>query len=317
MRTSIALLAGLASSALALPATPSTQLDARTFGLVSGIIHTIENILTGGVTPANVLGGISSEAAAALHGGALGCTAGSVDLAYRKKLAHWLKAGAGVHLEASVRTALLAWCEADASVDLELDLEVRAGLGFFIPTCAKIAAEADLYVTLDAAIALLGEVDWKIKSGLEFCAAGGIVGDLDTEIINALKVWLNSSECTLAVSLKKTLLLWIEGKVGGDVVGIGHLPVGGVATIGVGKSLEALVGANGALVAGAQAQLEAFLQTDVGLEIDVAILNILKICAKGGLAVDIDLDKPSLSPRPLASRPALPTSKRGVEAHTI
>ncbi|KAL4765617.1 putative cell wall protein [Aspergillus foveolatus] len=313
MRTSIALLAGLAGSALALPATPSTQLDTRTFGLISGIIHTIENILTGGVTPANVLSGISSEAAAALQGGALGCTAGSVDLAYRKKLAHWLKAGDGVHLEASVRKALLAWCEADASVDLELDLEIRAGLGFFIPTCAKIAAEADLYVNLDgvfelatdalavlsataqaaleAAIALLGEVDWRIKAGLEFCAAGGVVGDLDSEIIHALKVWLNSSECTLAVSLKKTLLLWIEGKVSGDVVSIGNLPVGGVATIGVGKSLEALVGVNGALVAGAQAQLEAFLQTDVGLEIDVAILDILKICAKGGLAVDIDLDK--------------------------
>ncbi|KAL6232530.1 hypothetical protein BDW75DRAFT_232722 [Aspergillus navahoensis] len=313
MRTSIALLAGLAGSALALPTTTSTQLDTRTFGLISGIIHTIEGILTGGVSPAHILGGISAEAAAALHGSALGCTAGSVDLAYRKKLAHWLKAGAGVHLEASLRTALLAWCEADASVDLELDLDVRAGLGFFIPTCAKVAAEADLYVTLDgvfelatdalavlsttaqatleAAIALLGEVDWKIKAGLEFCAAGGIVGDLDVEIINALKAWLNSSECTLAVGLKKTLLLWIEGKIGGDVVGIGHLPVGGVATIGVGKSLEALVGVNGALVASAQAQLEAFLQTEVGLEIDVAILNILKICAKGGLAVDVDLDK--------------------------
>ncbi|RDW86641.1 putative cell wall protein [Aspergillus mulundensis] len=317
MRTSLALLAGLAGSALALPATSSTQLDTRTFGLINGILHTIESILSG-VSPIHLLGNISAEAAVALQGGALGCAAGSVDLHYRKKLAIWLRAGAGLHLEASLRKALLAWCEADVSVDLEIDVDLRAQLAFFIPALSHIAAEADLYVTLEgvfevatdalavlsataqaaleAHLALLGTLDWKIKAGLEFCAAGGIVGDLDVEIINALKVWLNGSECGLSVSLKKTLLLWIEGKIGGDVVAIGNLPTGGVATIGVGASLQALIGETGALVAGAQASLSAFLETKVGLEIDVTILNILKLIAKGGLAVDIELaDRVELS----------------------
>ncbi|KAL4939016.1 hypothetical protein BDV06DRAFT_43241 [Aspergillus oleicola] len=311
MRSNLFLLAGLASSALALP-TASTELNTRTFGLISGLLDTVKDILHG-TSPVHILGGISAEAAAALGGGALGCTAGSVDLEYRKKLAAWLKTGAGAHLEASVKTALLSWCEADASVDLGLDVDIRAQLGFFIPGCASIAAEADLYVSLDgvfslagevlgvlsataqatleAAIGALAELDWKVQTGLEFCAAGGLVGDLDVEILNALKVWLNSSECTLSASLKHTLQIWISGKIGGDVIQIPSLPVGGVATIGVGKSLEALVEASGALVGSAQTSLSAFLETDVGVAIDADIKAILALIAKGSLAIDISLDK--------------------------
>ncbi|KAL4923802.1 putative cell wall protein, partial [Aspergillus undulatus] len=311
MRSNLFLLAGLASSALALP-TASNELDARTFGLIHGLIETVKDILHG-TSPVHILGGISAEAAAALGGSALGCTAGSVDLEYRKKLAVWLKTGAGAHLEASIKTALLAWCEADASVDLDLDLDIRAQLGFFIPSCTSIAAEADLYVSLDgvfsltsevlgvlsataqasleAAIGFLGELDWKVAAGLEFCAAGGLVGDLDVEILKALKIWLNSDECTLSVGLKHTLEIWLSGKTGGGVIQIPSLPVGGVATIGLGKSIQALVEASGALVASAQASLSAFLETDVGLAIDVDIKAILALIAKGSLAIDIDLDK--------------------------
>ncbi|KAL4953004.1 hypothetical protein BDW69DRAFT_12418 [Aspergillus filifer] len=312
MRSNLFLLAGLASSALALPTTASTELDARTFGLISGLIDTVIDILHG-TSPVHILSGISAEAAAALGGGALGCTAGSVDLEYRKKLAVWIKTGAGAHLEASVKTALLAWCEADVSVDSGLDVDVRAQLGFFIPGCASIAAEADLYVSLDGVFSLAGEVlgvlsataqatleaaigalvdlDWKVQAGLEFCAAGGLVGDLDVEILNALKVWLNSSECTLSVSLKHTLQIWISGKIGGGVIQIPSLPVAGVATIGVGKSLEALIETSGALVVSAQTSLSAFLETDVGLAIDADISAILALIAKGSLAIDISLDK--------------------------
>ncbi|KAL4810238.1 hypothetical protein BDV18DRAFT_130571 [Aspergillus unguis] len=312
MRSGLVLLAGLAGSALALPtANPSNELDARTFGLVSGILHTVSDILHG-TSPVHLLGGISAEAAAALQGSALGCTAGSVDLEYRKKLAAWLKAGAGVHLDVSLRKALLAWCQADASVDLDIDVDLRAQLGFFIPTCANIAAEANLFVSLDgvstlaaealgvlsataqasleAAIGLLGELDWKVAAGLDFCASGGVVGDLDIEILNALKAWLGSSDCTLSAGLKATINLWLAGKIGGDVVQISHLPVGGLATISVGKSLQALIGAEGALVAGAQVSLNAFLQTDVGLNLDADIKGLLEHIVKGGLAVDIDLD---------------------------
>ncbi|KAL4795489.1 hypothetical protein BDV19DRAFT_165812 [Aspergillus venezuelensis] len=231
MRSNLFILAGLASSALALPTTASTELDARHFGLVSGLIETVKDILHG-TSPVHILGGISAEAAAALGGGALGCTAGSVDLEYRKKLAVWIKTGAGAHLDASVKTALLAWCEADVSVDSGLDVDIRAQLGFFIPGC-----------------------------------------------------------CTLSVSLKHTLQIWISGKIGGGVIQIPSLPVAGVATIGVGKSLEALIEASGALVVSAQTSLSAFLETEVGLAIDADISAILALIAKGSLAIDISLDK--------------------------
>ncbi|KAL3477529.1 hypothetical protein BJX99DRAFT_246107 [Aspergillus californicus] len=311
MRSDLVLLAGLAGSALALPTTTAatSQLDTRTFGLIAGVLDLVSDIL-GGSSPHDLLSGISGEAAAALGGSALGCKAGSIDIEYRNKLKAWLNGRNGLHLDASLRTGLLAWCEADASVDLDVDL--RAQLSFFIPTCANIAAEADLYVSLDgvfslagdvlgvltstaqasleAAIGLLTGVNWKVQAGLEFCAAGGIVGDLDVEIINALKLWLNSDDCTLSVGLKTTVLAWIAGTIGGDVVQIGNLPVGGVSIISLGNSLEALLETTGALVASAQASLTAFLQTDVGLAIDVDIKNLLGLIAKGSLAVDIDAD---------------------------
>ncbi|KAL2829716.1 hypothetical protein BDW59DRAFT_33181 [Aspergillus cavernicola] len=312
MRSGLLLLAGLASSTLALP-TASTELDARTVGLVSGLLDVVKDILGGGVSPVNILGGISAEAAAALGGGALGCTAGSIDIEYRKKLAIWLKSEAGLHLDVSLRKSLLSWCEADASVDLDLDLDLRAQLSFFIPACANIAAEADLYVslegvfslasdvlgvltataqaTLEAAIGLLGDLDFKIQAGLEFCAAGGLIGDLDIEIVNALKVWLNGDKCTLSVELKTTVLAWIAGEIGGDIIELPKLPVGGVTAISLGKSIEVLVETTGALVGSAQAALGAFLQTDIGLDIDTEIKNILALIVKGGLAVDIAYDK--------------------------
>jgi hypothetical protein len=306
MRSSLVLLAGLAGSALALP-TASPELDARTFGLVDGLVDTIKDLLHG-QTPAHILGGISSEAAAALGGSALGCKAGSVDLEYRKKLASWLKNGAGSHLEASLKKELLSWCEGNVK---ELDVAHLAQLGFFLPQAVSIAAENGLFMTvngvfslasetigvltataqsaLEAAIKVLGEIDWKIRSGLEFCAAGGVVSDLDVEIINALKAWLNSSKCTLSAELKKTVLAWIQGNIGGDVIHIPSLPVGGVSAISLGHSIEALVEAGGALVSSAQASLTAFLQTDDALDIDVEIMDLLHLCANGGLAIDIEL----------------------------
>jgi hypothetical protein len=312
MRSNLLLLAALAGSTLALPTASTTELDARTFGLIGGLVDTIKDILHG-TSPVNILGGISAEAAVALNGGAIGCKAGSIDFEYRKQLGIWLKTGAGVHIDAALKKSLLAWCEADVSVDIEIDLEIRAQLSFFLPTLAHIAAKKELYVTLDgvfdfakdiagvltigaqasleAAIGLLGELDWKIKAGLEFCAAGGILADLDVEIIAALKLWLESKECKLTVELKKTLKLWLEGKIEGDVIELPKLPVGGLSTISLGKSLEVLIEASGALVVSAQASLGAFLQTDIGLEIDIEIKKLLAFCGKGGLAIDLEYEK--------------------------
>ncbi|KAL4918847.1 hypothetical protein BDW62DRAFT_58612 [Aspergillus aurantiobrunneus] len=309
MRSSLALLAGLAGSALALP-TASPELDARTLGLLGGVVDTVKDLLQG-TSPAHIVEGISSEAAAALSGGALGCKAGSIDLEYRKKLVSWLQSGAGANFEDSLKKALVGWCQGSA----DLEPSQLAQLSFFIPTLAGIAAENDLYVTvegvfslgtevvgvltataqsaLEAAIDVLGEIDWKVKSALEFCAAGGVIGDLDVEVINALKAWLNSNECSLSASLKKTVLSWTEGKIGGDVIKLPSLPVGGVTAISIGKSLEALLETTGALVGSAQASLSGFLESDAGLDIEAEIKDLLQLIAKGGLAVDVELGKRS------------------------
>ncbi|KAI9374774.1 hypothetical protein BJX61DRAFT_258474 [Aspergillus egyptiacus] len=322
MRSDLLLLAGLASSALALPTAASTDLDPRFLGgLVGGLLDVVKDLVEGLLSPLDILGDITGQAAAALGSSALGCKAGSVDHEYRKALALWLNTEAGLRLDASLRKSLLDWCSVDldldvdlnSGLDLDLDIDLRAQLAFLLPTVVHVAAEADLSLSLDgvvslvgdvvgvltataqsaleAAIGLLGDLDWKVKAGLEFCASGGVVADLDIEILKALKVWLNSEECGLSVELKKTVLLWLEGKIGGDVIELPKLPVGGVTAISLGNSIEALVDAGGALVASAQASLATFLETSVGLEIDVEIKALLELCAKGGLAIDLDYDK--------------------------
>ncbi|PTU17577.1 hypothetical protein P175DRAFT_0487244 [Aspergillus ochraceoroseus IBT 24754] len=292
-------LAGLASYTLAIP----TGIDPRHSGLAQGLINTITDILKGH-SPVDILGGISAHAAAALNGGALGCAAGSIDLSYRQELAAWIRTGAGIHLDASLKTSLLSWCGGDDSVTLSVD--ACSGLSVFIPTCASIAAEADLYVNLDgvfslvdnafgvlsvsaqtllsSSLAAIGELDVNVKAGLEFCAAGGVVSDLSVDILAALKVWLSGSECQLSATLQATVLSWCEGHIGGDIVSLNTLPHGGLVSLSVGAAVLGLVEESGALVASAQASLSAFLETEFGLDIEADLKVILEGCAKGELA---------------------------------
>ncbi|KAL2867113.1 putative cell wall protein [Aspergillus lucknowensis] len=312
MRSDILLLAGLAGSALALPAT-STQLDTRTFGLVGGLLDTVNDLL-GGTSPVSLLEGISSEAAAALGGCALGVQAGSIHIQYRRELSIWLESDSGSHLDGSLRKSLLAWCQSDAPVDLVISPDNLAQLSFFIPTCANIAAKKELFVSLDGifsfaqevvgvltvtaqgalekALSLIGEVDWEVRSALEFCAAGGIVKDLDVGLVNALKAWLMGGECPLSAELHKTVLSWVEGKIEGEVIHLPSLPVGGLTAISIGKSLESLiVEATGALVGSAQTALSALLGSNLGLEIEGEIKEILAFIAGGGLAIELEYVK--------------------------
>lgn len=158
MRSDLLLLAGLASSAVALPRTPSVQdrsldvdLDAD---LDIGALHAgldldvfIGGLLGfGGHSPASLLDGLSAQAAAALQGGALGCTAGTIGVDALVELKAWLN-GAGAQLDAALKTALLGWCNGGDSATLDVD--VIAGLSLLLPTCSEIAAEADLFVTVD------------------------------------------------------------------------------------------------------------------------------------------------------------------------
>ncbi|KAK1140542.1 hypothetical protein N8T08_010288 [Aspergillus melleus] len=313
------LLASLASYGVALP---TADLESRTFGLIPGIVSGVAHDLTaliglllgdGGHTPATILSGISARAAAALEGGALGCKAGDVHAHARAELAAWVRAHADLHLEASLKTALLDWCDGEESATLSVG--TCAGLSLFIPTCADIAAKGDLYVTIDGIFStaeLAAEVvlnasaqthlsafikgsigaalDAKIKAGLGLCAGGGVVTDLSADIKAALKVWLHGSDCSLSASLKASVIAWLEGKLEGEVVHLGSLPTGGVATISAGAAVEALIEESGALAASAQASLAAFLKSDISAGIEVDIETALNLCIKGGLASSLDVE---------------------------
>ncbi|OGM43622.1 cell wall protein, partial [Aspergillus bombycis] len=318
------LLAGLASSVAAYP----TDIESRTLGpllegigkgivvIGEGVGEGIEDVTKGladlisllfgdssGHTTVTILEGISAQAAAALQGGALGCTAGTIHADARAELVAWLKAHA--EFDASLKAALVAWAQGGASATLSVD--VCAGLSLFIPTCADIAAKGDLYVTLDgifAATDLAAEVvlsasaqsslstflSGHLGAGLGLCAGGGLVADLAADVKAALKVWLSGSECTLSHSLKVSVLAWLEGKIETGVVSIGSVPSGGLATISAGAAIGSLIEESGILVASAQASLSAFLEADIAANLEVEILTALKACAKGGLAADLSVE---------------------------
>ncbi|PIG86698.1 cell wall protein, partial [Aspergillus arachidicola] len=326
------LLAGLASSVAAYPA----DIESRTLGpllegigkgiadIGEGVGEGIEDVTKGladlisllfggssGHTTVTILEGISAQAAAALQGGALGCTAGTIHADARAELVAWLKAHA--EFDASLKAALVAWAQGGASATLSVD--VCAGLSLFIPTCADIAAKGDLYVTLDgifSATDLAAEVvlsasaqsslstflsghlgvglDIDIRAGLGLCAGGGVAADLAADVKAALKAWLSGSECTLSHSLKVSVLAWLEGKIETGVVSIGSVPSGGLATISAGAAIGSLIEESGILVASAQASLSAFLEADIAADLEVEILTALKACAKGGLAADLSVE---------------------------
>ncbi|KAF7117852.1 hypothetical protein CNMCM5793_007155 [Aspergillus hiratsukae] len=325
---SLFLLASLASYVLALPTDLESRhlkvgadVDIGDLSIGAGISigHGLDlsgligAILGGHTRTSALLAGLSAQAAAALQGGVLGCKAGAIHAAARAELAAWLRAGAAAELDASIKASLLDWCEGDVSVTLDVD--VCAGLSVLIPTCADIAAKGDLFVTIDgifssaevAANVVLSAsaqaslsaflsasvgaaLDAKVRAGLGLCAGGGVFVDLAADVQAALKVWLASSECSLSASLKIAVLAWLEGKVGADVIAIGSLPSGGLATISAGASIAALVEETGLLSASAQLSLAAFLEADISAGLDVHVLAALEACAKGGAAVSLDVE---------------------------
>ncbi|GFG05989.1 uncharacterized protein KIAA0754 [Aspergillus udagawae] len=322
------LLASLASYVLALPTDVESRhlklgadIDIGDLSIGGGISidggldlsGLISAILGGHASTTTLLAGLSAQAAAALQGGALGCKAGAIHAAAKAELAAWLRAEAAAFLDASIKASLLDWCEGDASVALSVD--VCAGLSVLIPTCADIAAKGDLFVTIEGIFSaaevaadvvlsasaqaslsafLSGSVaaalDAKVRAGLSLCAGGGVFVDLAADVQAALKVWLASSECSLSASLKVAVLAWLEGKIGADVIAIGSLPSGGLATISAGASVAALVEETGILSASAQASLAAFLKAEISAGLDAHVQAALEACAKGGAAVSVDVE---------------------------
>lgn len=310
MRSSLILLAGLASSALAYPTDVGPHLHHLPGHDASDVVSLLNTVLGGGASHSvSHLAGLSAHAAAALEGGALGCSAGTIHASAREELKIWLHSTSVI--TGSLKASLLSWCRGD---DETLDIDVIAALAVYIPTCAEIAAKESIYVTIDgifsaeemasselvlslsaqarlsAFLSATADLAAEVEAGLSVCAAGGVVGSLTAEIKAALLAWIHSSECTLDADLKVTILAWLHHEHGGEVVVLGSISDSVLTTISVGASIGAFVEESGSLSVHAQAILAAFLETELAVDIDVKILLALKACAEGELASSLDID---------------------------
>ncbi|KAJ5555897.1 hypothetical protein N7513_003539 [Penicillium frequentans] len=317
MRSSLALLAGLAGSILAYPAEMSV--DRRAFGLVTEILNSVgtevgtilDTVLGLGVSSSDsvtLLPGLSARGAAALEGGALGCSHSTIHAAARGELGTWLSSQ--THITGPLKTSLLSWCEGSITT---LDAGVIAGLAVYIPTCAELAAKESIYVTVDgifdateleatlvlsasAQISLTTfisahvDLDVDIKAGLHLCAAGGVVGSLGADIKASLLAWIEGSDCGLDMTLKAPVLAWVKGESGTDLVAIGSISTDALTSLSVGASVEVLVAETGILSTAALASITAFLEADVSADIDVNVRVALRACAEGKLASAVDID---------------------------
>ncbi|KOS47465.1 hypothetical protein ACN38_g1569 [Penicillium nordicum] len=317
MRSSLVMLAGLAGAALAYPT--DKAVEPRTLGLLGEILGDITVDVTsilGAVlgghsshSSVELLAGLSAEGAAALSGGALGCKSGVIHHKAKAALKLWLLFHA--HLDVSLKKSLISWCEGND--ELVLSEDVLAALSVYIPGCADIAAQGQLYVTVDgifeaanleSALVLSAsaqsslsawiearlDLDLDVKVGLNVCAAGGVVGSLAADIKASLLAWINSKECDLSAHLKVSVLAWINGHAGGDLVEIGALADTALSTVSVGASVGVHVLESGLLSVGGQATLAAFLGVDLAAGISTDVKLALEACAKGELATAVELD---------------------------
>ncbi|KAJ5124393.1 uncharacterized protein N7515_008218 [Penicillium bovifimosum] len=319
MRPSLVLLAGLASSALAYPA-DMTAVEPRTLGLLREILGDLTvdvSAILGAVLghshshghSLSLLAGLSAEGAAALQGGALGCKAGLIHYKAKAALKAWLLVHAD--LDISLKKTLISWCEGND--ELVLSADILAALSVYVPGCAEIAAQGQLYVTVDgifdaaklesALVLSIGAqsslaawieaktgLDLDVKVALDVCAAGGVISSLSSHIKAALHAWMISDECDLSADLKVSVLAWISGHAGGDLVEIGAHAETALSTISVGASVGVHVEESGHLSVGGQASLAAFLGAGLSVDLDADVKLALESCAKGQLAAAVDLD---------------------------
>ena len=313
MRSSLVMLAGLASSALAYPT--DRAVEARNLDLLGELLGDLTLDVTGILstvlegTSVEIFAGLSAQGAAALSGGALGCKAGAIHAKAKAALKVWLRLHA--EIDATLKTSLIAWC--DGHDELVLSADVLAALSVYIPGSANIAAKGQLYVTIDgifeaaslesalvlsvaaqtslsAWVEAKVDLDVDIKVGLNVCAAGGIVGSLSADIKASLLAWINSVKCDLSADLKVSVLAWLNGRAGGELVEIGALADTALSTVSVGASVGIHVLESGLLSVGGQASLAAFLGVDLAVALGADVKLALEACAKGELATAVELD---------------------------
>ncbi|KGO71293.1 hypothetical protein PITC_062580 [Penicillium italicum] len=314
MRSSLVLLAALASAALAYPTEKSVE--PRTLGLLGELlgditvdVSSILDAVLGGHSSFELFAGLSAEGAAALQGGALGCKSGAIHHQAKAALKDWLLFHAD--LDFSLKMSLISWCEGHD--ELVLSADILAALSVYIPGCADIAAKGQLFVTIDgifeaasleSALVLSAgaqaslsawieaqlDLALEVKIGLNVCAAGGVVGSLSADIKAALFAWINSGGCELSADLKISVLAWINGHAGGDLVEIGALAETALSTVSVGASVGVHVLESGFLSFGGQASLAAFLGVDLAANLAADVKLALEACAKGELATALELD---------------------------
>lgn len=320
MRSTLLLLAGLAGSSLAFPA--DVAFDRRGLGLISdlsSVVSTVTSDVTsvistvlGAGQTSTLLTGLTPHGAAALEGGALGAKATSISAGARKELSAWLSS-AQADLPSFLSTSLLSWCEGSVMV---LPDDVLTALTVFTPMASELAAAKSLFVTVDGILSgselesvlvitqsaqssLLsfisgaGQLDSLVAQGLSVVANGGVVSSLTFEVKKALFGFLQSSNCPLTSTLQTTVLSWLQGQSGGDVVTLGSL--GGLSQqalslTSVASSLTSHIDKTGVLTSSGMGLVGSFLQVDICINIDNQIQIALQACAKGQSASSLPKD---------------------------
>ncbi|KAJ9294998.1 hypothetical protein DTO271G3_6560 [Paecilomyces variotii] len=315
MRSSIVLLATLATYALALPTNLSfDRKGVQLTNVVADVVADIEADLTpfvNGLLGIHTVTGLGAKGAAALEGCALGLKAGLFDAGAKAQLHAWLNGSSAVFFDASLKTAVMDWCTGEDSVTVSVD--VVAGLSMYVPATAQVAAQGGLTITLDGVVtaadvkkqavidvsaqaslaAFLSSavgLDAKVKAGLHLGAAGGLSLGLSADVKAALQAYVSSDDCALSVELKTTVLNWLTGTIEGAVVAIEDLVETALSSLSVGASISAHVQAGGALSVAAQASLGAFLSADVSAKLDAGIKASLQAAVQGGLAEALSVD---------------------------
>ncbi|KAJ5780661.1 hypothetical protein N7457_005821 [Penicillium paradoxum] len=317
MRSSLVLLAGLAGSALAYPTELAAPLEPRTLGLLGELLGDLTvdvtsilgSVLHHGHSSVSLLAGLKVEGAAALQAGALGCKSGAIHHKAKLALKTWLLFHAD--FDRSLKKTLISWCEGNE--ELVLSDDILAALAVYVPGLAQITAQGQLYVTVDgifdaaklesalvlnmaaqaslsAWIEAKASLDVAVKVGLHVCAAGGVVSSLSADIKAALHAWISSTECDLSAHLKVSVLAWIKGHAGGDLIEIGALAETALSTISVGASVGVYVEESGLLSLGGQGSLAAFLGADLSAGLAADVKLALEACARGKLATAVELD---------------------------
>ncbi|KFY50776.1 hypothetical protein V496_09163 [Pseudogymnoascus sp. VKM F-4515 (FW-2607)] len=234
---------------------------------------------------------------------AVGGVAGSLNSSIQVALSSFIS-GSSCPLNSGLKSSISFWLSGETSGGCEKGTSTDAyeyiSSGFAISE--NFATSGSLNAKGQAALAefcstVSGSIDAGILASLNTCAHGGLASSLEVSASGELAAWLASSECSLNLELRGSVMAWMSVGISGS--GVGGVGIGGGAgfsfnssalvsiSAGISGSAEmssTVKGALGVCVAGgvansvgfeARAELGAFLCSDAGRSVGGGIQSQL------------------------------------------